>query len=117
MPSRPIQAKAIVAQKATSARRNPGTIVCRLIAVAGPKRHQLASARTTSRIVPSQRATAPALLSQVARLSPRTLSVAATTRAAIEKAMKYRGEALATASALPDQNNALPAAKYSSAGK
>src|SRR6266513_670145 len=83
-----VQANAIVAQKTVSARPKRGTIVCRVIGVAVPKRRQIASPRATSRIVSSQRAIAPALLSHFALASPRTLSATATPRAAIEKQMK-----------------------------
>ena len=86
--SGPVQAKAIVAQKTVSVRRKPGTIVCRVMGVAIPKRRQIASPRTTSTIVSSQRAIAPALLSHFALASPRTLSATAMPRAAIEKQMK-----------------------------
>src|ERR1700733_2354987 len=87
--SGPVQQKASVVQKMTSAKRNVGVRVCRLMGVAGPKRHQLITARATNNRVPSQRATAPALLSHFATAIPRTLRATDTASTARETPTKY----------------------------
>src|SRR6202166_1680605 len=113
--SGPVKAKANAVQKMTSARRNDGTIVCRLMSVAEPKRHHVASASTISSNIPTQRATAPAPFNHFALARPRTLRMAAPRIAAMEKQRKYTGEALAV---VPDvESRALPAEKYKTLGK
>src|SRR5438270_8950559 len=86
--SGPVQQKASVVQKMTSARRNVGVRVCRLMGVAGPKRHQLITAREINSTVPTHRATAPALLSHFAVAIPRTLRATDTASTASEKLTK-----------------------------
>src|SRR5207245_3806647 len=53
----------------------------------------------------------------LASASPRRFRATATPRAAIEKPMKYSGEAAAAAFGCPDHNSALPATKYRMLGK
>jgi len=101
--SGPVHANAIVAQKTMSAEAETGTIVCRVIGVAVPKRRQIASPRPTSKIVSSQRAIAPALLSHFALASPRTLSATRRRRGGDREADRILGDALAAVSRWPDQ--------------
>src|SRR5664279_5069401 len=113
--SGPVKAKANAVQKMTSARRNDGTIVCRLMAVAEPKRHHVTSASTISSTIPSQRATAPAPFNHFALASPRTLRMVAPRITAIEKQTKYTGEAFPELPGM--ESRALPAEKYKTLGK
>ena len=115
--SGPVHAKAITDQKMTSFNWNPGRIVCALIGIAGPNFHH-ASTPSPMRInVAVQRVAAPTLLSHFPTSRPNTLTTVASVRPKTATPMKYHGESASAPPSPPVTKSALPAAKYSSAGK
>src|SRR5579872_3805433 len=83
--------------------------------VAAPNLNHAKRPSPMSSSVTIQRLKAPALLSHFATSKPSTLSSVANAKPPSESATKYAGEA--ACAPLPQMNSALPAMKYSSAGK
>ena len=86
--SKPVRAKAMVAQKIRSRRCRPGVRLSRLKVVAGPSRSQAVAPIPISRSVATQRACAPAVFSHLPTCSPTRLSQVPSASPRVEATMK-----------------------------